>query len=315
MATYKVIQDIEAEDKLIWNLSFRQFIYAFVAAIFAYITYAIIMASKHSIWYFGILTAPVAFFFGFLAFPFMRDQPTEVWALAKLRFYFKPQRRIWDQDGAINLVTVTAPKKVEQNLTNGLSQTEVRSRLEALATTLDTRGWAVKNITSNPIGSYGFNQNNDRLINLNPMGINPQEEEVHDFEDILNDSNPDFRKMQELIEANTRKNKQRLIDSIDRNVTEPTTTTALPDLGSGYLDSKGLETSNMRTLLSNSQPKIADKSIETALTTPIPTPPIPDIINASSDNLKSITTLSKEVNTELPVQKTSNDGEVVISLR
>ena len=315
MATYKVIQDIEAEDKLIWNLSFRQFIYAFVAAIFAYITYAIIMARKHKIWYFGTLTAPVAFFFGFLAFPFMRDQPTEVWALAKLRFIFKPQKRIWDQDGAINLVTITAPKKVEQNLTNGLSQTEVKSRLEALATTLDTRGWAVKNITSNPVSSYGMNQNNDRLINLNPIGINPQEEEVHDFEDILNDSNPDFRKMQDLIEANTRKNKQRLIDSIDRNVTEPSTTTALPDLNSGYLDNNRLETSNMRTLLSNPQPKTTTSNTSNPFITPIPSPLIPDIINASSDNLKSITTLSKEVNTELPVQESSDDGEVVISLR
>ena len=313
MATYKVIQDIEAEDKLIFNLSFRQFVYAFIAAIFGYITYAIVMASHHKVWYFGILTLPVTAFFGFLAFPFMRDQPTEVWALAKLRFIFKPQQRIWDQDGAINLVTVTAPKKVEVDLTDGLSQTEVKSRLQALATTLDTRGWAVKNITSNPAPRYLNNQNNDRLINLNPYELAPQEQEVHDFEDMLDSSNPDYKKMTQLVDDNTRKHKQQLIDSVDRNFTPPTTTTALPDLSTGYLGNSSLETSNMRTLLS--APVAQPKPTLAPELTPITPPAIPDIISASTDNLNSVSTLSKEVNTELPVANASDDGEVVISLR
>ena len=39
MATYKVIQDIEAEDKLIGPLTLRQFIYAGICAVTLYLSY------------------------------------------------------------------------------------------------------------------------------------------------------------------------------------------------------------------------------------------------------------------------------------
>jgi hypothetical protein len=81
-----------------------------------------------------------AFLFGFLAFPWRGEQPTEVWALAKVRFYVKPRKRIWNQTGIRDLVTITVPKQIERNYTNGLSQTEVRSRLKALAATIDSGG-------------------------------------------------------------------------------------------------------------------------------------------------------------------------------
>ena len=68
-------------------------------------------------------------FFGALAAPIGKDQPTEVWLLARIRFFLKPRQRLWNQDGMSQLVTVTAPKKEERVLTDGLSQTEVRSRL------------------------------------------------------------------------------------------------------------------------------------------------------------------------------------------
>ena len=42
MSTYKVLQDIEAEDKLIGPLTLRQFIYALVAAFNGYLTFMVI---------------------------------------------------------------------------------------------------------------------------------------------------------------------------------------------------------------------------------------------------------------------------------
>lgn len=39
MAVYKVLQDIEAEDKLIGPLTLRQFIYAAIGAIFLWLSY------------------------------------------------------------------------------------------------------------------------------------------------------------------------------------------------------------------------------------------------------------------------------------
>src|SRR5690242_7436024 len=109
MANYKVIQDIEAEDKLLGPLTLRQFIYALVSVFFLYICF-IVIKSKVYLLLFAFF--PPALFTGFFAFPFMKDQPTEVWALAKIRFMFKPRKRVWDQMGVKELVTITVPKKV-----------------------------------------------------------------------------------------------------------------------------------------------------------------------------------------------------------
>jgi hypothetical protein len=304
MATYKVIQDIEAEDKLIWNLSFRQFVYGLIAAIFIYLSYIMI---AHKVWFLLLLTVPVALFFGFLAFPFMKDQPTEVWALAKLRFLFKTQKRIWSQDGFVNLVTITAPKKFDQNLTKGLSQNEVQSRLETLANTLDSRGWAIKNITSNKIPTYSFAGSGDRLINIDTLNDQTRESEVHDFEDILDASNPDYRKFQDLVNQNTANKRQRLLDSLDNNAVQPENTTPTPII-KNTLDTSNAEMVNMRTL--RTPQTVNNNNVAPQLNNP-------DIINASLDNLKSVSTISKEVNNSLnPVRETtSSDGEVVVSLR
>lgn len=305
MATYKVIQDIEAEDKLIWNLSFRQFIYALIAAVFLYMSYVII---SHKVWFILFLTLPVALFFGFLAFPFMKDQPTEVWALAKLRFLFKPQKRLWNQDGSINLVTITAPKKLEKILTNGLTQNEVQSRLESLANTLDSRGWAIKNITSSRVPAFNLNGSDDRLINIDSLNDQTRESDVHDFEDILDESNPDLKKFQDLVDQNTVNKRQRLLDSLEDTSSTQAAPTPTQEIKNG-LDNSNAEMINMRTLRSEPE-NIVSKNLSTQTNNP-------DIMNASLDNLKSVSTISKEVNNSLnPVRETtSSDGEVVISLR
>jgi len=145
MATYKVIQDIEAEDKLIGPLTLRQSIYAGISLVCLYICFNTI--AKH---YTPVLLAiflPPAVVTGFFAFPWKGEQPTEIWALARLRFMIKPRVRVWNQSGVKDVVTVTAPKKIEakRQLTNNLSEHEVRSRLKALADTIDSRGWATRN--------------------------------------------------------------------------------------------------------------------------------------------------------------------------
>lgn len=158
MATYKVIQDIEAEDKFLGPLTLKQFIFAAIAIVCLYLSF--IFLTK-GMWVLVFPLAPVIIVTGFLAFPWGRDQPTEVWLIAKLRFMFKPRRRIWDQTGMQELVRITAPKKEEVQLSDGLSQNEVKSRLKALAETIDSRGWAVKNSVY-PDGSAALLS--DRLV-------------------------------------------------------------------------------------------------------------------------------------------------------
>lgn len=167
MATYKVLQDIEAEDKLLGPLTLKQFIFAIITICLLFLTFFIAQAN--------ILLAvpwlvPIAFF-GFMATPIGRDQPNDVWLAARIRFLIKPRKRVWDQAGIEELVTITAPKKVEIQRTDGLSQTEVKSRLSALSSLMDTRGWAVKNTDSGPDFGRGYAiamqpTDSERLIDL-----------------------------------------------------------------------------------------------------------------------------------------------------
>lgn len=161
MATYKVIQDIEAEDKLIGPLTLRQFLYASIVVVVGIVMF---MLSKTHV-LLAVPFLPVLVFFGLLAAPFGKDQPSEVWLLAKIRFALKPRKRIWDQSGMSQLVTITAPKKQERPLTDGLSQREVKSRLHALADVIDSRGWATKNATVSAFVSPSYIAASDNLLN------------------------------------------------------------------------------------------------------------------------------------------------------
>ena len=148
-----------------------------------------------------------------------REQPTEIWLAARIRFFLKPRVRIWNQAGLIELVTITAPKHVIHNYTNGLSQNEVSNRLTGLADLLDSRGWAVKNVAaneySNPIQMQNINQNEDRLLGLSSL---PQEvSEVMPAEDVLDEkSSPTAQNFDALIKTSEQKHRQELIDNLNQ---------------------------------------------------------------------------------------------------
>lgn len=165
MATYKVLQDIEAEDKFFGPLTLKQCIFGAVAVVGAYLTFLLI---SKGIWVMAIPLLPVIVVTGFLAFPWGRDQPTEVWLLAKIRFFFKPRKRIWDQSGIQELVKITAPPPAFQFEGDNLSQIEVKSRLKALAETIDTRGWAVKNSSIQP-ALAAVTSSTDRLVDSSSL--------------------------------------------------------------------------------------------------------------------------------------------------
>jgi len=157
MGSYKLIQDIEAEDHILGPLTLKQFIFFLV---FAFCMYFVFLGVSKKMWILLPVFIPPALVTGFFAFPFGKDQPTEIWALAKIKFLFKPRKRIWDQNGIKNLVSINAPVKVEKHLTKELSQTEVKSRLKALANTMDSRGWALKH------AEQGQNLQTGRLLDI-----------------------------------------------------------------------------------------------------------------------------------------------------
>lgn len=218
MATYKVIQDIEAEDKFVGPLTLRQFIFAAIAVSASYASF---YAMTKGIWLVLLLLAPIILFCGFFAWPFGREQPTEVWALAKLRFLIKPRKRIWDQSGMKQLVTITAPKHLEQNLTDGLSQVEVKSRLSALAGTLDSRGWAVKNVNINFFSQPSLlddEVSSDRLIAASSLPQEVPPSDVLASDDMLDENhNPTAQQLNAMISQSEQAHRQALIATVQGN--------------------------------------------------------------------------------------------------
>src|SRR5665213_1123809 len=203
MAVYKVIQNVEAEDKLLGPLSFKAFIYALIAGTFAFINFRLLFIGSPVKFVFMVVFLAPMILFGVLASPLGREQPTEVWLLSRIKFFLKPRKRIWDQSGIMDLVTVTVPKKQELHLTKELSQDEVQSRLKTLATTLDTRGWAIKNVDVNlsvpEVGALDTAQS-DRLVGAAGVPQQMPVVDVHAADDILDEkNNPTAQKLETLM--------------------------------------------------------------------------------------------------------------------
>ena len=145
MAVYKVPQDVEAEDKLIGPFSFRQFIYLIVAAL------GILLAWALSRLFIGLAIVPLPIILAFLALalPLRKDQPMETYLVALIKFYFKPRSRLWDPEGQLSLVNITATKTAEGPQLKALRGAAASQQLAYLAQVVDTQGWASRGATQN----------------------------------------------------------------------------------------------------------------------------------------------------------------------
>lgn len=146
MAVYKVPQDVEAEDKLLGPFSFRQFVYLIVAAGCGFITFLLVQAPL-PIPFFSVPIAAFGAALIVISLPLRKDQPMELYALALLRFFLKPKRRLWHPDGTTTGVIIDAPHVIKQQLTKDITEEEAATRLSQLAQIVDTRGWAAKGVT------------------------------------------------------------------------------------------------------------------------------------------------------------------------
>jgi len=144
MAVYKVPQDVEAEDKLIGPFSFRQFIYLIVAALGIFISWALSRV------FIGLLVIPlpVVIVFLALALPLRKDQPMETYLIAMIKFFFKPHQRLWDPEGTVSLVQITAAKTADEPQLKDVGGDAAAQRLAYLAQVVDTQGWSTRGATS-----------------------------------------------------------------------------------------------------------------------------------------------------------------------
>lgn len=202
MAVYKVPQDVEADDKLIGPFSFRQFVFILVMIGSLYATYLFFTISPLLV----MIPLPIAVFFGILGLWPRKDQPIEVYLAALLHFWTSPRKKIWDQEGHIEHVRINVPKREVPHYTDGLQTYQVKSRLHNLAATLDSRGWAAKNLQGNQVPRYTQQSpqsaQSDRLIMpaiaTSTMIDNEAEADVLDAE-----SNPIGQNFQQLVDQST----------------------------------------------------------------------------------------------------------------
>lgn len=219
MGTYKVIQDIESEDKLIGWMTPRQTIYAAIVIVSGFIWFMFI---TNNLWWLGIIFLPHMILLTVLSGPFVHDQPSEVWLLAKIKFFLQPRKRIWDQSGLKELVTITVPKKIERRLTDGLSQNEVRGRLSALANTIDSRGWAVKNLNVSNFATVAYaDAGTDRLVTASSMPQAVQDTDITAQDDMLDEqNNPIAQQLDQMINQSTQTRRQQMVQQMQTPVTQ-----------------------------------------------------------------------------------------------
>lgn len=202
MATYKVPQDVEADDKLIGPFTFRQFIYVIVTVMLGVAAWGLAQL------FIGLVVIPLPFIllFGTLALPIRKDQPMEIYLAAIISFYLKPHQRLWDPEGIESMIEISAPKAVEENRTKDLSQTEAQQRLSYLATLVDSQGWAIRG-TGGPMGT---SMNNDAYL------------EAQGAEDVLDVNTPIARSFDQMMTDST----QRMRDEARERMLQATQVTA-----------------------------------------------------------------------------------------
>lgn len=140
MATYKVPQDVEADDKLLGPFSFRQFVYLMI--VLGMVVLAVGLWQLFPL--LAIIPIPFALFFGILALPIKKDQPMETYFAALISFYTKPNKRLWLPGQSKSTILITAPKTVEASRTRDLTPSDASHRLSFLAELVDSEGQAIK---------------------------------------------------------------------------------------------------------------------------------------------------------------------------
>lgn len=141
MATYKVPQDVEADDKLLGPFTFRQFVYLMVIL-------GLVLALVGLFQIFpllAIIPVPFILFFGVLALPVKKDQPMETYLAALVSFYTKPKKRYWMAGQSDSTIQITAPKRTEPIRARNITEDEASHRLSFLAELVDSEGRAIKN--------------------------------------------------------------------------------------------------------------------------------------------------------------------------
>lgn len=293
MAVYKVAQDVEAEDKLLGPLTLKQFIYGVIVFISVFL---MIKLSELSI-FLIIIPLPFALFFGLLIFLGLKNtsQPAETYLAALVRFYFKPRRRIWSQDGYFQPVLVTAPKKQRKNFSDGLSNAQVRRRLDKLASLMDSRGWAAKDTIYQPnivVPTNPTQGSDDRLIPVSQLFKPAQPSSIHTYEDVMDEqNNPTAQNFAKMVEQTTQRVHQEALSRMNNPNYDPYPAEMHQRVVQPVSPEHQLAQPEQETQPKTAEPPTPEKN--TSKMTSKPSDAILNLVNNSGDNL-SVSTIEKE---------------------
>ncbi len=136
MGQYKVPQNVEAEDKILGPLTFKEFIYFLMGFGWSAISFALFRQVPILLIVIGF---PPALLLFLLAFYNRDGQSFEQLLVAMVGFFATSRHRAWAKDDIIETfhveATVLAAEATQRN------PDEVRSELEKLASLIDSRGW------------------------------------------------------------------------------------------------------------------------------------------------------------------------------
>lgn len=312
MATYKVPQDVEADDKLIGPFSFRQFIYLIIVAL------AIALAWGLSSIFIGlaILPLPIILLFGALALPLRKDQPMEIYLAAIISYYLKPHKRLWDPDGVETLIEITVPKVVEVQRTKNITQADAQQRFSYLANIVDSGGWAIRG--SDVRAPQNGAINNDIFL------------EAQSAQDVFDTNNSVAQTFNAMITKESNRHRQEAIDRMHQPAPTPAPAApaqnpvvdpaAVTDPIPVFNPYPAIQQTVIQPINNPTHESIRPET--PSMTTPEPETPTTtsdkptsaDIINLANNPDLSIETIAREAHR---IQSKENDmsEEVVISLR
>lgn len=140
MGQYKVPSDVSSEDKLIGNLSIRQFAFAVVGVLWAFL-----WLRAGLILFFAIGLLPSITLMA-LAFGQWQGRPFERFLIALIEYQSMSKERIWMKDPEHDIFKAEEKKKEVEEL-QLVSPEQVEGQLDELALIVDTRGWQSGNQT------------------------------------------------------------------------------------------------------------------------------------------------------------------------
>jgi hypothetical protein len=193
---YKVPQNVDIEDRVIGNLSLRQFIILLMGIGLLLVLYFILVGPFRIIfWLFALIIGSVTIAFAFVKYG---DQKLEIFVMSALKTFTNPRLRVWKKDEETNReIPEQVAKAPEEKKPPKKSLAEAKNDLENLAQLVDSGGYSKLNPKDRLVG-------NENLV-IDDSG-------AKDIIAMSEESDTDLEKLIETVDKNVQKREPLISD-------------------------------------------------------------------------------------------------------